>query len=102
MLILRRNIARELTCCCISPNTHDRDICNMVFELSECMHSATWAAYEELLYVIKFTSDTKSFGLKVEPKTHKNIKWNLNFFCDSDWAGDPETRVRITGFIIYL
>jgi hypothetical protein len=78
------------------------DICNMVFELSECMHSATWAAYEELLYVIKFTSDTKSFGLKVEPKTHKNIKWNLNFVCDSDWAGDPETRVRITGFIIYL
>jgi hypothetical protein len=23
-------------------------------------------------------------------------------FCDSDWAGDPETRVSVTGFIIYL
>jgi hypothetical protein len=23
-------------------------------------------------------------------------------FCNSDWAGDPETRVNVTGFIIYL
>ena len=23
-------------------------------------------------------------------------------FCNSDWAGDPETRVSVTGFIIYL
>ena len=23
-------------------------------------------------------------------------------FCHSDWAGDPETRVSVTGFIIYL
>jgi hypothetical protein len=23
-------------------------------------------------------------------------------FCDSDWAGDPETRVSVTGFVIYL
>jgi hypothetical protein len=23
-------------------------------------------------------------------------------FCDSDWAGDPETRVSLTGFVIYL
>jgi hypothetical protein len=23
-------------------------------------------------------------------------------FCDSDWVGDPKTRVSVTGFIIYL
>jgi hypothetical protein len=23
-------------------------------------------------------------------------------FCDSDWAGDPETRVSVTSFVIYL
>jgi hypothetical protein len=28
--------------------------------------------------------------------------WNLNVFCDSDWAGDPETRISVTGFIVYL
>jgi hypothetical protein len=26
----------------------------------------------------------------------------LNIFCNSDWAGDPETRISVTGFIIYL
>jgi hypothetical protein len=26
----------------------------------------------------------------------------LKIFCDSDWAGDPKTRVSVTGFIIYL
>jgi hypothetical protein len=26
----------------------------------------------------------------------------LEDFCDRDWAGDPETRLSKTGFIIYL
>jgi hypothetical protein len=26
----------------------------------------------------------------------------LKVFSDSDWAGDPETRIGVTGFIIYL
>jgi hypothetical protein len=26
----------------------------------------------------------------------------LNVLCDSDWAGDPETRISVTGFIVYL
>jgi hypothetical protein len=28
--------------------------------------------------------------------------WNFNVFCDSDWAGDLETRISVTGFIVYL
>jgi hypothetical protein len=23
-------------------------------------------------------------------------------FCDSDWAGDSETRISVAGFILYL
>jgi hypothetical protein len=52
--------------------------------------------------VIKFVIDTKIFGLKVQPKLDNNLGWDLKIFCDSDWAGDPETRVSVTGFIIYL
>jgi hypothetical protein len=26
--------------------------------------------------------------------------WDLKSYCDSDWAGDAETRIRVTGFII--
>jgi hypothetical protein len=57
--------------------------------------------YTEMLRVIKFVLDTKNFCLKISPKTD-GTKWNLKVFCDSDWAGDPETRISVTGFIVYL
>jgi hypothetical protein len=66
------------------------------------MDSATWGAYNELLRVIKLVIDTKSFGLKVQPKLDNNLGWDLKIFCNSYWAGDPKTRVSVTGFIIYL
>jgi hypothetical protein len=66
------------------------------------MDSATLGAYNELLRVIKFVIDTKTFDLKVQPKLDNNLGWDLKIFCDSDWAGDPKTRVSVTGFIIYL
>jgi hypothetical protein len=36
------------------------------------------------------------------PKLDDDFSWNLKFFCDSCWVGDSETRVSVTGFIIYL
>jgi hypothetical protein len=66
------------------------------------MDSVTWGAYNEILRVIKFVIDTKTFGLQVQPKLDNNLGWDLKIFCDSDWADDPETRVSVTGFIIYL
>jgi hypothetical protein len=66
------------------------------------MDSATWGAFNGLLRVIKFVIDTKAFGLKLQPKLDNNLGWDLKIFCDSDWAGDPKTRVSVTGFIIYL
>jgi hypothetical protein len=78
------------------------DISNIVRELSKRMNAASWGSYQELLCVIKFINDTKSFGWKVMPKLDNDFSWNLKIFCDSDWAGDPETRVSVTGFVIYL
>jgi hypothetical protein len=42
--------------------------------------------------VIKSVIDTKNFDLKIQPKLDNN----------NDYANDPETRVSVTGFIIYL
>jgi hypothetical protein len=78
------------------------DISNIVRELSKCMDSATWGTYYELLRVIKFVIDTKAFGLKVDPNFNNDLEWDLKLYCDSDWAGDSETRISFTGFIIYL
>jgi hypothetical protein len=52
------------------------------------MDSATWGAYNELLRVIKFVIDTKTFDLKVQSNFDNNLGWDLKIFCDSNWAGD--------------
>jgi hypothetical protein len=59
------------------------NISNIVRELSKCMNDASWGSYQELLRVIKFIDDTKSFGLKVLPKLD-HFSCNLKVFCDSD------------------
>jgi hypothetical protein len=51
-------------------------ISNIVKELSKCMESATWGTYNKLFRVIKFVIDTKTFGLKVEPKFNKDLEWD--------------------------
>jgi hypothetical protein len=59
-------------------------------------------AYNDFLRIIKFFIDTKTFGLEVQPRLDNNLEWDLKIFCYSDLAGDPETRVSVTRFIIYL
>jgi hypothetical protein len=77
------------------------DLCNVVRELSKCMDKATVGTYFEMLRVVKFVIDTKKFCLKIRPE-NKVKNWSLHVFCDSDWAGDSEKRISITGFIVYL
>jgi hypothetical protein len=76
------------------------DISNIVREISKCINSTTWGAYNEILRVITIVIDTETFGLKVQPKLENNLGWDLKIFCDRGWAGYPETRVSVTEFII--
>jgi hypothetical protein len=68
------------------------DLANVVRELSKCMDAASHAAYKEMLRVMKFVVDTKQYYLKCG-------QWKKE---KTDWAGDAETRISVTGFIIYL
>jgi hypothetical protein len=77
------------------------DLCNVVRELAKCMDKATKGTYLEMLRVVKFVIDTKNFCLRIKPE-FKGKNWSLRVFCDSDWAGDSETRISVTGFILYL
>jgi hypothetical protein len=77
------------------------DLANVVRELSKCMDGANLAAYKEMLRVVKFVLDTKDYCLKLNP-IFENEEWDLVSYSNSDWAGNPETRVSVTGFIIYL
>ena len=85
---------------------HSRpDISNAVRELSKCMDRADYDAFKELRRVIKYVLDTPDYGLKIEPivdNKDMNIEWNLIVYSDSDWAGDKENRMSITGYIIFV
>ena len=57
--------------------------------------------FREILQVIKFILDTKYLSLKMIPTLHNRI-WQLEAFCDSDFANDEETRISVYGYVIYF
>jgi hypothetical protein len=77
------------------------DLANFVRGLSKCMDAASHAAYKEILRVMKFVVDTAQYCLKMRP-IEEGKDWDLVSYCNSDWDGDAETRISVTGFIIYL
>ena len=82
---------------------HSRpDIANCVRELSKVLDGTTEAAYKEMLRVIKYVLDTKNLGLKIEPTEGRNTPSDLVCFSDSDYAGDPETRCSVYGYVLYI
>jgi hypothetical protein len=49
----------------------------------------------------KFRFGHKGLFFEVE-SCFENEEWDLVSYSDSDWAGNPESRISVTGFIIYL
>lgn len=56
---------------------------------------------KELLRIIKFVLDTRQLGLKFCP-SKKDGAWQLKALCDSDFAGDKETRISVGGYVVYF
>jgi len=54
---------------------------------------------KELYRVIKYAIDTKNKGLELQPE-ETDDKWKLRAYSDADFAGDKETRISVTGYII--
>ena len=81
---------------------HSRpDLSNSVRELSKVMDRAN-KAHEKMLHrVIRFVEQTKNRCLVLAPMK-KNLTWDLKGYCDSDFAGDSDTRKSVSGFVIYL
>ena len=65
------------------------------------MDGANLAAYKEMLRTIKFVLYTKDYCLKMNP-IYEYEERDFVLYSDSYWVGDPETRISITGFVIYL
>ena len=79
------------------------DIANAVRELSKMLDCTNEGAIKELRRVIKYVLDTSNDGLKIAPTARgEDGFFDLEVFCDSDFAGDKETRISVAGYIMYL
>ena len=78
---------------------HSRpDIANAVCELSKALDGTSPAAYKELLRVLKYVMDTRTLSLKIHPKKQEgSSQWDIVAYSDSDFTGDSETRISVTG-----
>ena len=80
------------------------DIANSVRELSKAMDRATESHYQSLLRVLHYVITTKDLGLFFDAGILNSFLgiWRILAFCDSDFAGDKNTRISVTGFCIYI
>ena len=82
---------------------HSRpDIANAVQELSKVLDGVSPAALKDMHRVIKYVLDTKNLGLKIDLNSFKKTPWDLVCYSDSDYAGDPDTRRSVTGFVLFV
>jgi len=78
-------------------------LANPLRELSKALDGASQGTFKELKRVIKFVLDTADYGLKIQPDPEQEgKKWRMTVFSDSDYAGDAETRISVTGFCVFL
>ena len=79
------------------------DIANSVREASKVMDRANQAHWKYSMQIIKYVLDTRNQVLhytKVPKKPNDIIE--PEGYCDSDYAGDKDTRKSVTGYTIYL
>jgi hypothetical protein len=81
---------------------HSRpEIANPVRELSKVMDGATPGQFKEMTRIVKYVLTTKAKGLKLElDVNHKG--WYLEGLSDSDFATDKDSRISVTGYVVYF
>ena len=82
---------------------HSRpDISNAVRELTKVMDKATDKHMQEMLRIVKHVLDTKELGLKIEPKVRNTLIWTMIMWSDSDWGGDKDNRLSVSGMALFV
>lgn len=74
------------------------DITYTVHVLSQFMHQPTSAHFQAAKRVLRYLSNTINQGILLASKSAAT----LQAYCDSDWAGCPNTRRSTSGFCILL
>ena len=74
----------------------------MVRELTKVMDRVTDRDMQEMLRITKHVLDTKDLGLKIEPKIKDKFIWNMVMWSDSDWGGDKDNRLSVSGMALFV
>ncbi|XP_050379847.1 uncharacterized mitochondrial protein AtMg00810-like [Argentina anserina] len=73
------------------------DISYVVNQLCQFLHSPTTVHWVAVKRILRYLKHTPTSGLFYAPSS-----LNLVAYCDSDYAGDPDTRISTGGTCIYL
>ena len=66
------------------------------------MDGATSGHLKSMYRVIKYVSDTKNLCLQLSPmRNMEEDEWILYGLSDSDYACDKDTRISVSGYVIY-
>jgi len=77
-------------------------LANPLRELSK-VDGANHSTFKELKRVIKFVLDTVDYRLKIRPiQKPIGTAWTMTMFSNSDYAGDSNIRISVTGFCVFL
>ncbi|GKV50908.1 hypothetical protein SLEP1_g57587 [Rubroshorea leprosula] len=74
------------------------DLCFVVNLLSQFMHNPIDLHWQVVKRVLRYLNGTKFHGLLLRPQTFLS----LHGFSDADWAGDKDTSISTTGYVMYL
>ncbi|GKV19456.1 hypothetical protein SLEP1_g29717 [Rubroshorea leprosula] len=74
------------------------DLCFAVNRLSQFMHNPIDLHWQAVKRVLRYLNGTKFHGLLLRPQT----SLSLHGFSDADWAGDKDTSISTTGYVMYL
>jgi hypothetical protein len=65
------------------------------------MDGATSSHLKAMYRTIKYVIDTKSMCLALMPNRTDTKEWVLYGMSDSDYAGDKDTRISVSGYVVY-
>ena len=78
------------------------DISYAVGVCARYLHCATDAHYKAAMLILRYLATHPDFVLRYKPSPSEPARFNLQAFCDADWAGDRTNGRSTSGYVFFL